>query len=162
MAYSLTDYAVLNLLTSAVTEVTIPAPPAVSAGMGGMGMGMGMGAFSGLFGAKAKPTVISVSDKEVLVNKDSKHVGLPRLLLRVLTCAEDNGLFIGADGKPTRTDRIEWSGPPEEMGYSFLLRDLFLMYIDIPPQRSSNPMCSRFSRPEPFQPQVRTNPASPS
>lgn len=77
MAYSLTDYAVLNLLTSAVTEVTIPAPQAVSAGMGGMGMGMGMGAFSGLFGAKAKPTVISVSDNEVLVNKDSKHDGLP-------------------------------------------------------------------------------------
>jgi hypothetical protein len=61
-------YAVFHIPSLAVTEVELPDLPMVSVSAIG---GKSMGALSGLWKTKTKPSIVRVSDSEVLVNKDS-------------------------------------------------------------------------------------------
>lgn len=70
-AYSLTEHAVFSLKTMAPVDITLPATTTTT----------GMGAFSGLtgymtlgLGAKAKPSLLTTKESEVLIVKDSKSV----------------------------------------------------------------------------------------
>ncbi|KAI0768086.1 hypothetical protein BD413DRAFT_605556 [Trametes elegans] len=96
-----TDYAVTSLKTSSTADITTPILTATSSGSIG---NMGMGALSGLggymtlgLGAKARPCVAGLNDTEALIAKDN------------------NGFIVGSDGKPTRTESIDWPAPPEEI-----------------------------------------------
>ncbi|KAI0635691.1 hypothetical protein C8Q77DRAFT_1277165 [Trametes polyzona] len=96
-----TDYSLTSLRTSTTVDVTTPIPTASSSGSIGT---MGMGALSGLggymtlgLGAKAKPCVVGLNDDEALIAKDN------------------NGFVVGGDGKPTRSENIDWPAPPEEL-----------------------------------------------
>ncbi|KAI0925948.1 hypothetical protein AcW1_008241 [Taiwanofungus camphoratus] len=101
--YSPTEYASFSLNTLATTELTAPVSPTTS----GTGISnISMGAFSGLsgymtlgLGAKAKPCVVSVNESEALVAKDN------------------NGIFVGIEGRPTRIVNIDWPAPPEELAF---------------------------------------------
>ena len=68
-AYSLTEHATFSLKTLTTVEITLPTTTTTT----------GMGAFSGLtgymtlgLGAKAKPSLLTIKESEVLVAKDSK------------------------------------------------------------------------------------------
>ena len=68
-AYSLTEHATFSLKTMTPVEITLPTTTTTT----------GMGAFSGLtgymtlgLGAKAKPSLLTTKESEVLVAKDSK------------------------------------------------------------------------------------------
>lgn len=68
-AYSLTEYAIFSLKTLTPVDITLPAPTIAA----------GMGAFSGLtgymtlgLGAKAKPSLLTTKDSEILIAKDSE------------------------------------------------------------------------------------------
>ena len=74
MGYSPTDYAIYSLKSRAAVDVATPAHAAATAsGLGGMGMGAlsGLGGYIGL-GAKAKPSALSISEKECFIAKESK------------------------------------------------------------------------------------------
>ena len=69
-AYSLTEHATFSLKTLTPVEITLPTTTTTTTGMG---------AFSGLtgymtlgLGAKAKPSLLTIKESEVLVAKDSK------------------------------------------------------------------------------------------
>ena len=68
-AYSLTEHAIFSLKTMTSVDTTLPAATTTT----------GIGAFSGLtgymtlgLGAKAKPSLLTIKESEVLVIKDSK------------------------------------------------------------------------------------------
>jgi len=68
-AYSLTEFAIFSFKTMTPTDITLPATTATT----------GMGAFSGLagymtlgLGAKAKPSLLTIKESEVLIVKDSR------------------------------------------------------------------------------------------
>ncbi|KAI0324590.1 hypothetical protein GY45DRAFT_1331365 [Cubamyces sp. BRFM 1775] len=96
-----TDYVVTSLKTSSTVDVSTPIPTAVSGGSIGS---MSMGALSGLggymtlgLGAKAKPCVASLNENEALIAKDN------------------NGFIISTEGKPSRSENIDWAAPPDEI-----------------------------------------------
>ena len=67
-AYSLTEHAIFSLKTMTPVDITLPTTTTT-----------GMGALSGLtgymtlgLGAKAKPSLLTIKESEVLVVKDSK------------------------------------------------------------------------------------------
>ncbi|KAF9468180.1 vacuolar sorting protein 39 domain 1-domain-containing protein [Collybia nuda] len=97
-AYSPTDYSMFSTSTMTATEISTPLPITTSA--------TAMGALSGLtgymtlgLGAKAKPAVVRISDSEVLIAKDNE------------------GTFVGTDGKLSRPASIEWPALPEELAF---------------------------------------------
>ena len=68
-AYSLTEHAIFSLKTMVPVDITLPTATTTT----------GMGAFSGLtvymtlgLGAKAKPSLLTTKESEVLIAKDSK------------------------------------------------------------------------------------------
>ncbi|EGN98719.1 hypothetical protein SERLA73DRAFT_168336 [Serpula lacrymans var. lacrymans S7.3] len=94
-AYSPTEYAVFSIAKLTTVEVTTPVTASTS-----------MGTFSGLtgymtlgLGAKAKPGLIRLNDTEALIVKDNQ------------------GFIVGAEGKQTRTNTIDWPSPPEEIAF---------------------------------------------
>ncbi|TCD70216.1 Vacuolar morphoproteinsis protein 6 [Steccherinum ochraceum] len=98
------EYALFSLKSLALTEVSTPATiVSSSSSIGGMGMGAlsGLGGYMtlGLGSKTVKPCVLNVSDNEVLIAKDN------------------NGIFLGIDGKPSRTSSIDWPAPPEETAF---------------------------------------------
>jgi hypothetical protein len=67
-AYSLTEHAIFSLKTMTPVDITLPSATTTT----------GMGAFSGLtgymtlgLGTKAKPSLLTIKESEVLVVKDS-------------------------------------------------------------------------------------------
>ncbi|KIJ52420.1 hypothetical protein M422DRAFT_26032 [Sphaerobolus stellatus SS14] len=103
LAYTANEQVLLSLDTMKVSEASLPNTNTAS--VGGIGMTMGMGAaFSGLGGymtlglggKEKKPAIVKVDDDEVLIPKDN------------------SGIFIGPEGKPTRSLGIDWPGIPEE------------------------------------------------
>ncbi|KIP04390.1 hypothetical protein PHLGIDRAFT_109638, partial [Phlebiopsis gigantea 11061_1 CR5-6] len=101
LGYSPTDYAIYSLKSRATVDVTTPAhAAAATSSLGGMGMGAfsGLGGYIGL-GAKAKPSALRINDKECFIAKES------------------NGVFVGEDGKPTRSSSIDWPAPPEDIAF---------------------------------------------
>jgi hypothetical protein len=112
-AYSLTEHAIFSLKTMTTVDITLPSTTAAAAA--------GMGAFSGLtgymtlgLGSKAKPSLLTIKESEVLIVKDSKS-GENRSD-RVAHTLEDVGHFLNTDGSPSRPERIDWPAPPEETG----------------------------------------------
>ncbi|TDL20794.1 hypothetical protein BD410DRAFT_750406 [Rickenella mellea] len=107
LAYTATDHVLFFLETMSASELTLPPANVAAAASAAIGnMGMGMGALSGLggymtlgLGAKAKPMLAKVGEGEILVPKDN------------------SGIFIGPDGKPTRTSSIDWPAPPEDLAF---------------------------------------------
>ena len=68
-AYSLTEHAIFSLKTMALVDIALPATTTAT----------GMGAFSGLtgymtlgLGTKAKPSLLTTKESEVLIVKDSE------------------------------------------------------------------------------------------
>ncbi|KAH9856486.1 hypothetical protein C2E23DRAFT_865919 [Lenzites betulinus] len=99
--YTPTEYCLTSLKTSTTVDVSTPITTASSTGSIGT---MGMGALSGLggymtlgLGAKAKPCVAGLNETEALIAKDN------------------NGFVVGHDGKPIRSENIDWPAPPEEI-----------------------------------------------
>ncbi|TFK35543.1 hypothetical protein BDQ12DRAFT_634973 [Crucibulum laeve] len=93
-----TDYAMFSIPAMTAVDFTTPLPVTAST--------TAMGALSGLtgymtlgLGAKAKPSLLQVSDSEALIIKDNE------------------GLFIGPDTKPARPSNIEWPVPPDEIAF---------------------------------------------
>ncbi|KXN86467.1 Vam6/Vps39-like protein [Leucoagaricus sp. SymC.cos] len=93
------DYALFSIPSMSTIDVTLPLPVATSTGMG-------MGAFSGLtgymslgLGAKAKPTIAPVGEGEIIIAKDNE------------------GIFIGKDGRPSRDKNVEWVASPDEIAF---------------------------------------------
>jgi hypothetical protein len=73
--YSSTEFAVFTISTLTAVEVVIPLPTTASTTTG-----MATTAFTGLtgymtlgLGAKAKPSVLPISESEVMIMKDSMH-----------------------------------------------------------------------------------------
>ncbi|KAE9401526.1 hypothetical protein BT96DRAFT_956547 [Gymnopus androsaceus JB14] len=71
-------------------------------------------AFTGLsgymtlgLGAKSKPGVVRLNEDETLILKDNE------------------GIIIGKDAKPSRSESIAWPTPPEEIGASFIKPYIF-------------------------------------
>ncbi|EKM58191.1 uncharacterized protein PHACADRAFT_171437 [Phanerochaete carnosa HHB-10118-sp] len=101
LGYSPTEYVLYSLKLRSTTEIATPGhAPTASSSIGGMGMGAltGLGGYIGL-GAKAKPSALRMSDKECLVAK------------------ENNGVFVGKDGLPSRTFAVDWPAPPEDIAF---------------------------------------------
>ncbi|KAI0041201.1 hypothetical protein FA95DRAFT_1611206 [Auriscalpium vulgare] len=103
LSYSPTEHILFSLESLTATEIATPPVASVSAvAISNMGMGAlsGLGGYMTLgLGAKAKPCVTNVSSSEVLIAKDN------------------DGLFIGVDGKPSRSARIDWPAPPEDLSF---------------------------------------------
>ncbi|KZT19797.1 hypothetical protein NEOLEDRAFT_1245628 [Neolentinus lepideus HHB14362 ss-1] len=98
LAYSSTEFALYSLTTNTVSDLTIPQKPAMAAA--GVGALTGLSSYMTLaLGAKAKPCMAKISEKEVLLVKDNA------------------GIFFGPDGKPSRTATVDWPGPPDEFTY---------------------------------------------
>lgn len=78
MAYTASEHAIVYLNTMSVAELVLPSTSTSSAGLGmgrvGMGALSGLGGYVslGLGGKAAKPSVIQLSDGEVLITKDCK------------------------------------------------------------------------------------------
>ncbi|KAH9928648.1 vacuolar sorting protein 39 domain 1-domain-containing protein [Fomitopsis serialis] len=99
--YALSDYALYYLKTATMIEIATPIP-SVTSGTSISNMGMGaltnLGGYMGI-GAKARPWVVSIHEGEALIARDN------------------NGLFVGPDGKMTRDTHIDWPAPPEELAF---------------------------------------------
>lgn len=101
LGYSPTDYVLYSLKSRTTTEIATPVQAATaSSSIGGMGMTAltGLGGYIGL-GAKAKPSALKISDNECFIAK------------------ENNGVFVGKDGLPSRTSTIDWPAPPEDVAF---------------------------------------------
>ncbi|VDB94289.1 unnamed protein product [Peniophora sp. CBMAI 1063] len=99
LSYDLTTHVMFSLDTLTVTELALPPVPSTSAsGMGYLGKGLGGYMTLGL-GAKGRPCAVNIKESEVFLTKDNE------------------GLFIGPDGKPSRTERIDWPAPPSEISF---------------------------------------------
>ncbi|KAF8333851.1 hypothetical protein F5887DRAFT_991627 [Amanita rubescens] len=95
-AYSATEHAIFQLSTMTATEITFP-QPTVTASSSARGALTGLSGYMSLgFGAKAKACVVAVDEQETLVVRDNQ------------------GIFIGKDGKPSRPTNVEWPVAPEE------------------------------------------------
>jgi len=74
--YSLSDYAVFSLKSATMTELAMPVTSTTSvSGISNMSMGAltGLGGYMSLgLGAKARPCVVAINDREALVAKDSE------------------------------------------------------------------------------------------
>lgn len=98
-AYPPPDYAIFSTQAMSAAEISTPLP--VTASTSTMGALTGLTGYMTLgLGAKAlKPPVVTVNESETLIAKD------------------DEGLFIGADAKVSRTATIAWPAPPEELAF---------------------------------------------
>ncbi|KAF8634148.1 hypothetical protein AX15_001050 [Amanita polypyramis BW_CC] len=95
-AYTATDYALFQLSTMTASDIVF-APTTISASSTARGALTGLSGYMSLgFGAKAKPCVIAVDELEALVVKDNQ------------------GTFVGKDGKPSRSVHVEWPVAPGE------------------------------------------------
>jgi hypothetical protein len=137
-AYSLTEHAIFSLKTLVPVDITLPVTTTTA----------GIGAFSGLtgymtlgLGSKAKPSLITIKESEVLIVKDSES-GANRsdYVAHVL---EDVGNFLNTDGCSSRPERIDWPAPPEETGESGCSSDLPV--ADHRPSSVQRPICFRSS-----------------
>ncbi|KAG0294172.1 Vam6/Vps39-like protein [Linnemannia gamsii] len=104
------EYALMDYKTSVLTTLFSPTSPSVQ---GALGSTLGgaldtLNTFSSLatgglmgFGSKpGKPLITRLANDEILLGK------------------ENSSISVGADGTPKRKNGIEWSGMPEELGYS--------------------------------------------
>ncbi|KAJ2960262.1 hypothetical protein NQZ79_g4423 [Umbelopsis isabellina] len=92
------EYALMDVETKELTELFAPSgPPDGSGPMSTLNSlyNMSIGSRGG------KPLVTKIPNNEMLLAKD--HISI----------------FLGLDGTPTRKVGIEWTGVPEEMGYSY-------------------------------------------
>lgn len=114
-AYSATEYAVFSLSKKTVIEVTMPLP--LSAPSSTMGALTGFSGYMTLgLGAKSKPGIVKLNEAESLIIKDSALLCYVRLLRLDFTSVVDEGIIIGKDAKPSRSETIGWQAPPEEIG----------------------------------------------
>ncbi|KAI0303616.1 CNH domain-containing protein [Multifurca ochricompacta] len=102
LAYE-TDHVLFSLDTMSTIEIaSAPTTSKSGASIGAVGMGAftGLGGYMTLgLGAKLRPCVTNVSDAEVLIAKDNE------------------GLFVGINGKPSRKVHISWPAPPEDVSF---------------------------------------------
>ncbi|KAI9289950.1 vacuolar sorting protein 39 domain 2-domain-containing protein [Umbelopsis sp. AD052] len=92
------EYVLMDVETKVLTELFAPSgPPDGSGPMSALNnlYNMSIGSRGG------KPLVTKIPNNEMLLAKD--HISI----------------FLGLDGTPTRKVGIEWTGIPEEMGYSY-------------------------------------------
>lgn len=147
-AYSLTEHAIFSLKSMTLIDIALPAAATAA----------GMGAFSGLtgymtlgLGSKAKPSLLTTRESEVLIAKDSES-GRNRSdhFVHVL---EDIGHFLNTGGSPSRPEKIDWPAPPEETGETraFVLSQT----TDSPSSSIYRPI--RFRRSSPWDSSFRTN-----
>ncbi|RHZ82984.1 hypothetical protein Glove_101g19 [Diversispora epigaea] len=86
------EYALMDVNTGALTELFAPSSTPSSTSFSYMGM----------IGSKvSKPMVTKLPNDEILLAKDNVSI------------------FVGLDGNPTRKAGIDWTGTPEEIGYSY-------------------------------------------
>ncbi|RIA80537.1 CNH domain-containing protein [Glomus cerebriforme] len=86
------EYALININSGVMIDLFGP-----SSAPGGASFGSYMG-----IGARTnKPLITKLPNDEILLVKDNMSI------------------FVGLDGKPTRKTGIDWSGTPEEIGYSY-------------------------------------------
>ncbi|KAN0132921.1 hypothetical protein V8E53_009286 [Lactarius tabidus] len=94
-------HVLFSLATMSTTEIAAaPTTSKSGAGIGNVGMGTfaGLGGYMSLgLGAKLRPCVTNVGDADVVIAKDNE------------------GLFVGIDGKPSRKSHIIWPAPPEDV-----------------------------------------------
>src|ERR1700722_8757818 len=84
-AYSRTDYALFSIPNLTATEITTPAT--VTSSVSGMGALTGLTGYMTLgLGSKPKPGVVTISDSEVLITKDSQS--------KVLACIHVSHLVL--------------------------------------------------------------------
>ncbi|KAI8148423.1 vacuolar sorting protein 39 domain 2-domain-containing protein [Fennellomyces sp. T-0311] len=91
------EYALMDVEADQLTELFAPSGPAEAGPMSTLNSlyNMSIGSRGG------KPMVTKIPNNEMLLARD--HVSI----------------FLGLDGTPTRKVGIEWSGAPEQMGYSY-------------------------------------------
>ncbi|KAI8394304.1 vacuolar sorting protein 39 domain 2-domain-containing protein [Radiomyces spectabilis] len=91
------EYALMDVEEGQLTELFAPTGPAEAGPMSTLNSlyNMSIGSRGG------KPLVTKIPNNEMLLARD--HVSI----------------FLGLDGTPTRKVGIEWSGAPEQMGYSY-------------------------------------------
>ncbi|KAG9303112.1 hypothetical protein G9A89_005070 [Geosiphon pyriformis] len=89
------EYALIDTISGTITELFAPtsAPSSGPYGLGYMGMSIGT--------KVSKPLVTKLPNNEILLAKDNMSI------------------FVDLDGTPTRRVGIDWSGMPEEIGYSY-------------------------------------------
>ncbi|KAI7874387.1 hypothetical protein K492DRAFT_137936 [Lichtheimia hyalospora FSU 10163] len=92
-----TEYALMDVEGERLTELFAPTGPSEAGPMSTLNSlyNMSIGSRGG------KPMVTKIPNNEMLLARD--HVSI----------------FLGLDGTPTRKVGIEWSGTPEQMGYSY-------------------------------------------
>ncbi|CDS07231.1 hypothetical protein LRAMOSA01180 [Lichtheimia ramosa] len=92
-----TEYALMDVEGEQLTELFAPTGPSEAGPMSTLNSlyNMSIGSRGG------KPMVTKIPNSEMLLARD--HVSI----------------FLGLDGTPTRKVGIEWSGAPEQMGYSY-------------------------------------------
>ncbi|KAI9010949.1 CNH domain-containing protein [Phycomyces nitens] len=91
-----TEYALMDVEAGQLTELFAPTGPAEGGPMSTL-----TGLYN-MYGSRGgKPMVTKIPNNEILLARD--HVSI----------------FLGLDGTPTRKVGIEWSGFPEQIGYSY-------------------------------------------
>ncbi|KAI8993253.1 CNH domain-containing protein [Pilobolus umbonatus] len=92
-----TEYALMDVEKGQLTELFAPTAPAEVGPMSTLNSlyNMSIGVRGG------KPMITKIPNNEMLLARD--HISI----------------FLGLDGTPTRKVGIEWSGPPEQIGYSY-------------------------------------------
>ncbi|KAI0035408.1 hypothetical protein K488DRAFT_43415 [Vararia minispora EC-137] len=99
LSYDTATHVLFSLETMSTTEISMPPAPSTS-GAAISTLGKGLGGYMTLgLGAKSKPCATNVGDNEVLIAKDNE------------------GAFVGPDGRPSRTVRIDWPAPPDEIAF---------------------------------------------
>ncbi|CAH1762157.1 3604_t:CDS:10 [Entrophospora sp. SA101] len=87
------EYALLDISSGVLRELFSPSSTPINAGFSYMVVS---------FSAKvSKPLITKLPNDEILLAKDNVSI------------------FVGLDGTPTRKVGIDWSGTPEEIGYSY-------------------------------------------
>ncbi|OZJ05891.1 hypothetical protein BZG36_00891 [Bifiguratus adelaidae] len=88
------EYALMDVETGAFTDLFAPTGPPDASKLSNL--------YNSALGSKvSKPLVTKIPNNEMLLGKDNVSI------------------FLGLDGSPTRRVGIEWSGVPEEMGFSY-------------------------------------------
>ncbi|KAF8975925.1 Vam6/Vps39-like protein [Entomortierella lignicola] len=105
------EYALMDCKTSVLTPLFSPASPSTQGALGSTLESTlnTLNTFSSLatrglmgFGSKpGKPLITRLPNDEILLGK------------------ENSSISVGVDGMPKRKNGIEWSGTPEELGYSY-------------------------------------------
>ncbi|KAF8486196.1 hypothetical protein DFH94DRAFT_623079 [Russula ochroleuca] len=100
------DYVLFSLDSMSMIEIySAPTTSKPAAGIGNVGMSAftGLGGLGGYMtlglGSKLRPCATNVGDANVLIAKDN------------------DGFFIGLDGKPSRKPHISWPAPPEDVSF---------------------------------------------